>query len=223
MVATPKKLITYETAKGKNPYEDWLDDLDPTVSLRIEMRVNRVVMGNFGDVKPVGDGVSELRIFLVLDTEFISPNKGTNLSFFSVVAIKARKPKILKPLKLIGRISRGGAVIKINGKTYAGADHKEWTIKKLRESEDYQREYLKAAIEENSDMPELILMALREIAEARGYEKFATDAGLNQKSLYRILDEDKEAKPRYETIYQLIHALGLRFTVEVDPEKERVG
>ena len=63
MEATPKKLITYETDSGKKPYEDWLDDLDPTISLRIEMRVNRVAMGNLGDVKPVGEGVSELRIF----------------------------------------------------------------------------------------------------------------------------------------------------------------
>jgi len=114
-------------------------------------------------------------------------------------------------------------MIKINGKTYAGANHKEWLIKKLRESDDNQREYLKAAIEENSDMPELILMALREIAEARGYEKLATEAGLSQKSLYRILDEDKDAKPRYETIYQIIHALGLRFTLEVDPQKKKVS
>ncbi|GEM_PF-2475305 len=114
-------------------------------------------------------------------------------------------------------------MIKINGKTYAGADHKEGTIEWLKESTENQREYLKAAIEENSDMPEVILMTIREIAEARGYEKLANEAGLSQKSLYRILDKDKDAKPRYETIYQLIHALGLRFTVEVDPEKARVG
>ena len=64
-----------------------------------------------------------------------------------------------------------------------------------------------------------ILMALREVAEARGYETLASEAGLSQKALYRILDEEKEAKPRYETIYQIIHALGLRFTVEDDPQK----
>ncbi|MBK7845798.1 MAG: putative addiction module antidote protein [Bdellovibrionales bacterium] len=108
-------------------------------------------------------------------------------------------------------------MIKIKGKTYAGADHKEGTIQWLKQSTENQREYLKAAIEDNSDMPEVILMAIREIAEARGYENFANDAGLSKKSLYRILDEEKEAKPRYETIYQLIHALGLRFTVEADP------
>ena len=55
---------------------------------------------------------------------------------------------------------------------------------------------------------------IREIAEARGYENLAKEAGLSQKALYKILDEDKEAKPRFETIAQLIQAMGLRFTVE---------
>jgi DNA-binding phage protein len=50
----------------------------------------------------------------------------------------------------------------------------------------------------------------------------AIEAGLSQKALYRILDENKEAKPRYETIYQIIHALGLRLTLEPDP-KAKVG
>lgn len=114
-------------------------------------------------------------------------------------------------------------MVKINGKTYAGADYSKSTIEWLKQSTENQREYLKASIEENSDMPEIILMALREIAEARGYETLANEAGLSQKALYRILDEGKEAKPRYETIYQLIHALGLRFTVEDVPEREKVG
>ncbi len=85
---------------------------------------------------------------------------------------------------------------------------------KTKKSEDFQREYLKASIEENWDMPEAILMAIGEIAEARGYEALAKEAGLSQKSLYKILDQQKQAKPRFETIAQLIQALGLRFTVE---------
>lgn len=111
-------------------------------------------------------------------------------------------------------------MVNVNGKTiHAATDYKKSLIERLKGSEELQREYLRANIEENSDMPEAILVAIRDIAEARGYEKLASDAGLSPKALYRILDEDKEAKPRYETIYQLIHALGLRFTVEADPAK----
>jgi probable addiction module antidote protein len=102
----------------------------------------------------------------------------------------------------------------------AGISHEKNLIEWLKKSPDNQREYLKASIEENSDMPEAILMAIREIAEARGFEVLAKEAGLSQKSLYKILSEDKNAKPRFETISQIVHALGLRITVEpIDKEE----
>lgn len=105
----------------------------------------------------------------------------------------------------------------------AGRSHEKGLIAWLQKSPDNQREYLKASIEENADMPEAILSTIREIAEARGYETLAKEAGLSQKALYKILSEDKDAKPRFETIAQLIQALGLRFTVEVNPDKVNVG
>ena len=62
MEATPKKLLDYETPNGDCPIRDWLDQLDGAVTARIEARLKRVAFGNFGDVKPVGQGVSELRL-----------------------------------------------------------------------------------------------------------------------------------------------------------------
>jgi len=101
----------------------------------------------------------------------------------------------------------------------ASRPHNKGLVEWLKKSPSNQQEYLKASIEENSDMPEAILAAIREIAEARGYEDLAKDAGLSQKALYKILSEEKEAKPRYETISQLVHAVGLRFTLEPIPKK----
>ena len=41
----------------------WLDDLrDLRARARVQARVERLVAGNPGDVEPVGEGVSELRI-----------------------------------------------------------------------------------------------------------------------------------------------------------------
>jgi len=44
-------------------YADWIARLrDDRARMRIETRIRRLQLGNAGDVKPVGTGVSELRI-----------------------------------------------------------------------------------------------------------------------------------------------------------------
>ena len=62
MEAAPKTLVDYETNSGNCPIREWLDQLDHTVVARIEARLKRVALGNFGDVKSLGQGVSELRL-----------------------------------------------------------------------------------------------------------------------------------------------------------------
>ena len=45
-------------------FTQWFKGLkDPRAKARIQVRIDRMEMGNFGDVAPVGKGVSELRIF----------------------------------------------------------------------------------------------------------------------------------------------------------------
>ena len=44
-------------------FQAWLDGLrDVRARARVLVRIERLIAGNPGDVKPVGDGVSELRI-----------------------------------------------------------------------------------------------------------------------------------------------------------------
>jgi putative addiction module killer protein len=44
-------------------FAEWLRKLrDEVARARIQIRIRRVSLGNFGDVKPVGGGVSELRV-----------------------------------------------------------------------------------------------------------------------------------------------------------------
>lgn len=53
----------YLSATRKNVLESWLESLDDDVAeARIDARINRLSRGNFGDCKPVGGGVWELRI-----------------------------------------------------------------------------------------------------------------------------------------------------------------
>ncbi len=45
-------------------FTNWFNDLrDKRAKARIQARIDRVEVGHFGDVAPVGEGVSELRIF----------------------------------------------------------------------------------------------------------------------------------------------------------------
>ena len=44
-------------------YSEWFADLrDRTAKVRIDIRIRRLSLGNPGDIKPVGEGVSELRV-----------------------------------------------------------------------------------------------------------------------------------------------------------------
>jgi len=44
-------------------FAQWIDALkDLRARARIQARIERLAMGNAGDVKPVGEGISELRI-----------------------------------------------------------------------------------------------------------------------------------------------------------------
>jgi len=53
----------YTTEGGKDVFETWLTSLsDDRAEARIDARINRLTRGNFGDCKPVGGGVWELRI-----------------------------------------------------------------------------------------------------------------------------------------------------------------
>ena len=53
----------YRTATGKIPYQAWLAKLkDKTAKAAVVRRSIRIELGDLGDHKSVGDGVSELRI-----------------------------------------------------------------------------------------------------------------------------------------------------------------
>ena len=61
--ATPRIILMCHTNDGRVPFKEWLFGLlDPPTRARIQARVDRIEDGNFGDVEPVGEGVSELKM-----------------------------------------------------------------------------------------------------------------------------------------------------------------
>lgn len=57
------ELRRYRLEDESTPVTEWLRGLrDARARAQIEVRLRRVSAGNFGDCKPVGEGVSELRV-----------------------------------------------------------------------------------------------------------------------------------------------------------------
>ncbi len=53
----------YVTRAGRDVFDDWLSQLaDARAQAKIASRINRLAAGNFGDCRPLRQGVSELRI-----------------------------------------------------------------------------------------------------------------------------------------------------------------
>jgi probable addiction module antidote protein len=77
------------------------------------------------------------------------------------------------------------------------------------DDEEVIAEYLTAALEDPN--PEVFLIAVANVAKARGIAKVAQDSGLGRESLYKALAPG--AKPRYETVRKLMDALGVKLTV----------
>lgn len=57
------QVIDYLTENGRDPFKDWLANLsDRQAQARVLVRVQRMAAGNYGDSRPIGEGVWELRI-----------------------------------------------------------------------------------------------------------------------------------------------------------------
>ena len=73
--------------------------------------------------------------------------------------------------------------------------------------------YLNAALEENDQ--EVFLLALRDIAEARGFSQVSKETMLNRENLYRMLSTS--GNPQLSSLNSLLRSIGLRLAVEVEP------
>lgn len=70
--------------------------------------------------------------------------------------------------------------------------------------------YLSAALEDGAQ--DVFLLALRDVAEARGLSQVARKAKLNRENMYRILSV--EGNPQLSSLTSLLHSVGLRLAVE---------
>jgi putative addiction module killer protein len=52
----------YIDANGKSPFAQWFDALDAVAATKIRVYTTRVELGNYSNVEPIGEGLSEIKI-----------------------------------------------------------------------------------------------------------------------------------------------------------------
>src|SRR6266850_1830321 len=177
----------------------------PAHRRRLRSEIDRLAAGNFGDCKPLRQGLFELRIdwgpgyrvyYAMIGRECVlllcggDKRKQSADIDRALEYLKDYKDKDRNLMKRKARIS-----------------HDEVIIRRLRKDPDFAAEYLKAALEDE-DEPRVLLIALRHLAQAQGIAKVAKAAGIERESLYRALSVHDN--PRLSTLVAVTKAIGLR-------------
>lgn len=89
-------------------------------------------------------------------------------------------------------------------------DHRERLLKRLKNHE-YAVGYLSNVIENES--PDAFLIALRDVIDAReeNISHLAEESNVARQTLYHALSEN--GNPRFSTINQVLHTMGLKLSV----------
>jgi putative addiction module killer protein len=94
MQSFPFELEHYVTIKGKKPFKDWLDGLkDVSARAKIRVRLDRVRLGNMGDARSVGEGVSELKVDYGPGYRIYFSREGDRIVLLLLGGVKARQAK----------------------------------------------------------------------------------------------------------------------------------
>ncbi len=171
--------------------------------------IERLAAGNPGDVKAVGEGVSELRVDYGPVIEVYYIKHGLNVRHF------------------VSRWRQGYASQRYQDGFAPGEEsvgEKPWRNHndeiRCRRASSHTEEmaaYLEACLEEANGDAAFIAKALGDIARAKGMSQVARDAGLSRESLYKALSGERS--PGFDTILKVINALGLKLHAEAVPGK----
>ncbi|MCP4115965.1 MAG: putative addiction module antidote protein [Desulfobacteraceae bacterium] len=90
----------------------------------------------------------------------------------------------------------------------ATAGYNEGLLNRLQDPA-YASEYLNEALSEGSQ--EMFMLALRDVAKAKGMAKAARESNLNRETMYRMLSE--KGNPNLSSLTKLLDTLGLTITI----------
>lgn len=162
--------------------------------------MRRLALGNPGDVKPVGEGVSELRIHYGPGYRVYYLQRG---SLLIVLLCGGDKSAQAKDIAFFGsEAGEGGIKLTIETRPFDPAAYLD--------SPEAMLAYLEGAFADG-DAGE-IADALGVVARARGMSQLADETGLTRQALYKTLSSD--GNPEFATVLKVIRALGFRLHPE---------
>lgn len=94
------KLVVYATEEGKAPFDNWFKNLETAAALKVRTVLARIETGNLGDVKPVGQGVSERRITFGPGYRVYFGQDGDKLVILLCGGTKKRQSKDIEQAKI---------------------------------------------------------------------------------------------------------------------------
>lgn len=164
--------------------------------------------GSPGDVRPVGAGVSELRVNYGPGYRVYYLQQGQRLILLLCGGDKSTQGKDIEAALVNGENpERRTALMSEENAVFTPYDTADY----LTSREDAAA-YLEAVMEEAGDDPAFIAQALGTIARSGNLSELARNVGMSREGLYKALSSD--GNPSFATISKVARALGLRIHFE---------
>jgi putative addiction module killer protein len=94
-----RELDVYKTRENKRPFHAWYLSLAREARSRVRQRLEHIAEGSFGDFKPVGEGVLELRIHHGIGLRVYYGVDGNNIVLLLLGGDKSSQGKDIKRAK----------------------------------------------------------------------------------------------------------------------------
>ena len=174
-------------------FEDWLKSLlDRRAKAIIVSRIDKVSRGLLGDVKALGDGLSELRIDYGPGYRLYCKQMGNLMIFLLCGGDKRTQQRDIENAKKLMKLH-----------SFDAADYLE--------TDEEISVFLNEALKAND--PAYFAHAVGVVAKAKGMTAIAQKTGLAREQLYRSFSE--EGNPTIKSVFSVLNALGIELTASV--------
>jgi putative addiction module killer protein/probable addiction module antidote protein len=181
-------------------FDAWFSRLkDRKAMAKIAVRIDRLAMGNSGEAKPIGGGLSEMRIDYGPGYRVYYMQRGQIVIVLLCGGDKSTQARDIAQAKDLAELWKD---LVMTGEAFSHYDTADY----LKTDEDIAA-YLEAAAEESDD-PAFLARALGVVARARNMSQLAREVGMSREGLNKALSGD--GNPTLGTVMKVAKALGLR-------------